>query len=42
MNIQNYLLIVFNIIWVSLIVMGIYMFLFYEPGSKGLNYDGED
>ena len=42
MNIQDFMLVGFNIMWVSLIAMGIYMFFFYEPGSKGLNYDGED
>lgn len=42
MNIQGFMLVVFNIIWVLLIAMGTYMFFFYEPGSKGLNYDGED
>ena len=42
MNIQNFMLVVFNIIWAALIVMGVYMFFFYEPGSKGLNYDEED
>lgn len=42
MNIQDFMLVVFNIIWAALSAMGVYMFFFYEPGSKGLNYDGED